>query len=949
MIVDGDPFRRFGIGFTDGRIFLNGPVDREKRAAHELTVAAFDLSRPSAVNATALVVVEIVDSADEAPQFERDLYEFQMSEGAVVGTQIGSVRAVDRDASPQESPLVYAITNGNRTVMSVDPNSGVLHLIGGLDFEAARSHEWTITARDADGQIGQTVVRLEVRDENDSPVEFVDRAPLRLQIEAMEKEEEDGRFVHHLRVVDADSVSSLPEQDGDHVFSLNSGDNSLFSVDRTTGILRLKRPLDPQDAQRLAAGEPVERKLVVSASDGLFAAFLPIDVTFRSPVGQLAPLRFQSLIQTIGINENRPTTNRTAIETLRVKGGRRPFVFSTPPTNTRWPLQVNAETGHVFLVSALDRRAESKFVVPFQVVDADGQAAFCQTIVSVLPAGNKHAPKFVGPESGYEAHVSIQAASGDRIAQVHATDGDADDQLEYTMVDFDEDSPQNPLKFVALDSRTGLLTMTDPIPANLAGPRIDFFVLVADSSNPPHSQKRPFRLHITEAPVPQFARLHFVFAIPENATQGTIVGRLSVAGDQEKNVAFDSAAGGPFAVEKESGKLIVRRPLDRETADRHEFVASIRDAAGRGSFALITVNVLDVNDEKPTFRTLVDRVRVREDVQPNSIVAAFNAVDRDEGPNGRVAYALKPTDDAADFRVDREFGWLLVAGEGLDFERKQRYNLTIVASYQGGLSTERAFVVEVLDVNDSPITFEKKRYEVRLDERNARLNQAVLRLNVNDADSSAVQNISISLSGRKHGDLLRLDERNVVVNKRPVEFASFNETFDLIASDGLFNDHAQLLVVWKAADGHSCPATPSELHVLANLTAGTPVWRFENETQDELLIHHLIGAESLPFEIVNNSALVVNDEYFKMSEFELRLKSIRQRPEGEHTCVQRMRIVVDEASREAPHFELRNHTIHVNENETTAAASDRLHFLLRLEATDGDFGQFGGVSLLASA
>jgi hypothetical protein len=50
-----------------------------------------------------------------------------------------------------------------------------------------------------------------------------------------------------------------------------------------------------------------------------------------------------------------------------------------------------------------------------------------------------------------------------------AEDLDKDDVLEFTMVDFEEDSLSNPTKYFTLDSTTGHLIIQAPIPANLVG------------------------------------------------------------------------------------------------------------------------------------------------------------------------------------------------------------------------------------------------------------------------------------------------------------------------------------------------------------------------------------------------------------------------------------------------------------------------------------------------
>jgi hypothetical protein len=106
------------------------------------------------------------------------------------------------------------------------------------------------------------------------------------------------------------------------------------------------------------------------------------------------------------------------IEVLKVHGGRRPYLYSTPPTNGSWPFFVHPTNGNVFLARQLDRTRSSRYVVPFTVQDANQQLAFMLTEVTVQQS-NDNTPKFVTlGDSGYQLYVSITASEGDRVAKV---------------------------------------------------------------------------------------------------------------------------------------------------------------------------------------------------------------------------------------------------------------------------------------------------------------------------------------------------------------------------------------------------------------------------------------------------------------------------------------------------------------------------------------------------
>lgn len=182
--------------------------------------------------------------------------------------------------------------------------------------------------------------------------------------------------------------------------------------------------------------------------------------------------------------------------------------------------------------------------------------------------------------------------------------------MEYTIVDYEEDSSLNPTKYFSLDLHTGYLTVHAPIPANLVGQQMEFSVKVIDHNNPPHQQKVPFRLSVTDAPVPQLSRLHFYFAVSEGNEIGTLVGQLTTVEQSSKDLSFEMHGGKEssiFELDKSNGRLTLRSKIDRETKERHQFVVKLQNSQGLSSFCFVIVTVMDENDNAPQFVTQIER------------------------------------------------------------------------------------------------------------------------------------------------------------------------------------------------------------------------------------------------------------------------------------------------------------------------------------------------------
>jgi hypothetical protein len=100
----------FEVDAASGQLMLKRHLDRERQKRHLVTVVATDRGSPRPLSATTLVVVDVVDSNDNAPEFDDADYQVPLSDRAVRGQFVAKVRAFDQD---EQGQLVYSITGGN--------------------------------------------------------------------------------------------------------------------------------------------------------------------------------------------------------------------------------------------------------------------------------------------------------------------------------------------------------------------------------------------------------------------------------------------------------------------------------------------------------------------------------------------------------------------------------------------------------------------------------------------------------------------------------------------------------------------------------------------------------------------------------------------------------------------------------------------------------------------
>ncbi|XP_077428068.1 protocadherin-18a isoform X2 [Vanacampus margaritifer] len=139
---------------TDGAKYAEMVVlrelDREVRSSYELQYTAFDrgvLSRTG----TTLLKINVADSNDNSPIFDKSSYVINLPENAPVGTLLIDLNATDADDGTN-AKIVYSFSSHvSPKIMEtfkINPDSGHLTLISRVDYEAANSYDIDVQAQD---------------------------------------------------------------------------------------------------------------------------------------------------------------------------------------------------------------------------------------------------------------------------------------------------------------------------------------------------------------------------------------------------------------------------------------------------------------------------------------------------------------------------------------------------------------------------------------------------------------------------------------------------------------------------------------------------------------------------------------------------------------------------------------------------------------------------------
>uniref|UniRef100_A0A1I8HXJ6 Cadherin domain-containing protein n=1 Tax=Macrostomum lignano TaxID=282301 RepID=A0A1I8HXJ6_9PLAT len=526
------------------RLYLRHRLDRESRDIYRMQIAAFDGGFPT-LNGTVWLVVRVADENDERPTFEKQQYEASVEESASPGTEILRLKATDRDAGPN-GQVVYSIPAFApariRSLFSVDSDTGILRLVGSLDFERQREYRVTVVAQDLGGgsaRQSDTQVLICLIDVNDEkPVIVLNSETDRLSVAENEPAK---KTVTLMTVTDSDSgvngqvdCSLTNHLDKFSLEQLSSKSGSAHynlvtarSLDRetdspTAGSIQLTvRCVDlghPQNTAELTV--PVD---VLDRNDNvpMFAmAAYHFRVNERTQPGTAvfaltdrdegknSRLTFWlngTTMFSIGSDSGQATLIQRLDRELLVEGDNNhgPFVrdrfhfrvmedavVATESSDTSEIFRLfrlDDRDGRLTLAAQLDRELRAKHQFLVDVLDARDRRATTEVVVEVDDV-NDCRPRFVYPSAGNSSlriRPNIRVSSS--VATLLAVDADdpkagshGNGKVRYSILS----PPEETLPF-HLDADTGHLVLVRPLPPSLlSGRPLNLRIRARDGGTP---------------------------------------------------------------------------------------------------------------------------------------------------------------------------------------------------------------------------------------------------------------------------------------------------------------------------------------------------------------------------------------------------------------------------------------------------------------------------------
>lgn len=224
--------------------------------------------------------------------------------------------------------------------------------------------------------------------------------------------------------------------------------------------------------------------------------------------------------------------------------------------------------------------------------------------------------------------------------------------------------------------------------------------------------------------------------IQENTPVDTVVFAVHAAdSDSGPNSYVEYSLRGPFSnkfsIGTIDGDVRLVGELDREELSNYTLtvVATDKGEPPLSSTMEVSVVVLDVNDNTPSFSQNIYDIEIEENTLTGTDVIQVFATDADEGTNGQIRFSVPGGNANSDFRVDSVTGVISVA-KPLDREARSSYSLVVQATDRGSSPrTDQATVnIVLLDVNDCAPVFELSPYTIGVQENLENLPTSILQV-----------------------------------------------------------------------------------------------------------------------------------------------------------------------------------------------------------------------------
>uniref|UniRef100_A0A8C4SHD6 Protocadherin gamma-C5-like n=1 Tax=Erpetoichthys calabaricus TaxID=27687 RepID=A0A8C4SHD6_ERPCA len=456
------------------------------------------------------------------------------------------------------------------------------------------------------------------------------------------------------------------------------------------------------------------------------------------------------------------------------------------------------------------------------------------------------------------------------------------------------------------------------------------------------------------------------YSIPEEMITGSIVG--NVAKDLGIDInrlktgsarIFTEGGAEYFELNINKGTLVVKERIDREQLCPQITVCtlSLRIVLKNPiEFYVVTVEIVDVNDNDPIFPNKNIKLEISESSMPGARFSLLSATDSDAGLNALLSYTLTATEHFnLKIRKQSDGSSLidLLLAHHLDREKQEEHVLLLIALDGGSPPRSATAEIEivVLDANDNAPVFTQEVYKTVIKESTL-IGSVLITVTATDADKEIHGRIIYSVTHvtNNGGDLFEINTNSGEIKLTgPLDYEIFKmyeitvqakdpgghtDSCNVIVDVTDVNDNIPFISVMSVSS--EVPESSGPGTVVAVVTVQ------DKDSGKNGQVTCLI-AENIPFKLkssVKNLYSLETDSSLDREIISQYNISIFARDGGEPSLSSSLAIILEitDVNDNPPKFERQHYTAYITENNSPGIS------FFSLQAQDGDSGSNSKIS-----
>ncbi|NRA62052.1 MAG: cadherin repeat domain-containing protein, partial [Psychrobium sp.] len=616
----------FTIDSTTGIVTVAAQLDYETATSHDITVVASSSDGTSSNktftveigdNNTGIggnsglgdqtgVISGIADIDNSAGDASTNL----VSELAVAGTAVG----ITASAIDVGDAITYSLSVNPEGLFDINSVTGVVTLIGSLDFDTAQSHEIVVLASSFDGSSASETFVVNVGENNNGAGGGSDIGSVADEDDTIGVVSENAIFGTPVGI----TAQSIDADLSDIVaYALSDDGNVLFSIDSVSGVVTVAASLDYETATShtitveatSSDGSSSNESFVIGVGDndiGIGGGTSGGDNT--ASIGVVTDIDTAGHSATNLVAQNAAIGTPVGITASAVDTDANDTIIYSLVDDADGLFVIDSDSGVVALASELefDINTDNTHNITVLATSLDGSSTSESFVVTVgennLGAGGGSDLGAVNDVDLISGAISENAAIGTEIGiTAQAIDSDSQNTVAYTLGD-----DANGL-FV-IDSLTGVVTLAQHLDFESA---TSHHITVVASSSDGTTSTETFVIDVADngagiggdgtqgdstqtiSDVVDIDVDALMNLVSENAPVGTPVGITASATDVGDDISYSlsSDPSGLFAIDSSSGVVTLAGELDFTTVISHYIIVLATSSDGSSSSEFFTIGV----------------------------------------------------------------------------------------------------------------------------------------------------------------------------------------------------------------------------------------------------------------------------------------------------------------------------------------------------------------------